>query len=664
MTPSSLSRKFLQRVLILLLIGQLFTFGSIYNNRKKIEEGGLNKRAKLLSAIAAQSAARAVLDNYDFTYLSILMDEILKDSDIVSVKFRDEKGKEFTFSGNEKKRRSLATIITPISDRINAVGKIELTYTYDNIRTGLAMHILWLLVGQAAVFLTLIFLIRYFFRRDLGKKISQVGDVIEEVKTGDLTMRIKYSFADEIGVIANGFDFLVENLSSTIRKMRTISQNLGHAADHVNHTLKDIVEKTEKQQRTTTAVFRSVSDATHSQQHIVENTSNLLSLSEVNSEVLNGIKTTFDGIVNRANLLDSGAAGLYSSIEELSSSSKEVASLAEQALLSVREASVTMDGITTSVVEVDRVVKESANLSIRVTDILSGKGMSSVTDTTETMGRIESFFNSLSATITQLDIRSKDIAQILTVIQEVSEKAHLLSLNAQIIAAQSGENGKSFEVVAQEMKSLSAQTVTSAKEIEVIVQTIQKEIKSAVQATTETSRNVQQGMVVVAGTREVVGEILDASRSSTEMMKKITVSTSEQNHLLAVVAKEIHVLRQLNEKVKKATQEEQKSTAYLVNGIGVMCDSMGEMRKETEQQAEALNTIAGNLDAANRVTGEIASASVEQQGVNREVTAAMDIALQIGNETVAAVPDVSASIRGVYLALERLQKEMMVFRTE
>src|SRR5574341_2586197 len=107
MNVSTLSRKFLQRVLILLLIGQLFTFASIYNNRKTVEEGGLNKRAKLLSAIAAQSAARAVLDNYDFTYLSILMDEILKDKDIVSVTLRDQQGKEFTFSRNDGKPSSL-----------------------------------------------------------------------------------------------------------------------------------------------------------------------------------------------------------------------------------------------------------------------------------------------------------------------------------------------------------------------------------------------------------------------------------------------------------------------------------------------------------------------------------------------------------------------------
>jgi methyl-accepting chemotaxis protein len=77
-----------------------------------------------------------------------------------------------------------------------------------------------------------------------------------------------------------------------------------------------------------------------------------------------------------------------------------------------------MDSIDSSVGRINAVVKDSTTLSMHVTEIISGKGIAAVTDAIDTMQRIESFFNTLSATITQLDSRSKDIAKILTVIQE------------------------------------------------------------------------------------------------------------------------------------------------------------------------------------------------------------------------------------------------------
>ncbi|HKZ18079.1 MAG TPA: HAMP domain-containing methyl-accepting chemotaxis protein [Geobacteraceae bacterium] len=649
---------------MLLLVGQVATLAWTFQDRKKLEEGKLDRRAKLFAGMVAQSAARSLLDNYDFTYLSILIDEILKDSDIVSVKFKDHQGQEFVFAPNDRKAASLKAVSVPISTRLDEVGEVKISYTLDTIRKQLALHVLYLFLMQGVVFLMLLLMIRYFFGRVLGNRIRQVGNVIEEVKGGNLMTRVNYGRVDEIGTIANGFDFLVDHLAGTVDKMRAISCNLSISVDQVNHTLQHMIEMTGNQQKTTKAIFRSVDEASCSQQLIVENTNNLHALSRTNNAALEGIRTTFDGVVAGVDALDTSVGAFYSSIAQLRSSSKDVASLAERAAVSVRDASGTMDSINSSVARINEVVKDSTSLSMHVTEIISGKGIAAVTDAVDAMQRIESFFNTLSATITQLDSRSKDIAKILTVIQGVTEQAHLLSLNAQIIAAQAGENGKSFEVVAGEMKMLSAKTSSSAKEIEGIINTIQREMKSAVGATAETSRNVQQGRAVVAVAGEILHEILDVSRQSTQMMTTIADSTVEQNSLIGAVFKDIRVLRDLNEKVKMATGEEEKSAAYLFDAIGSICNSMGETRKETKEQAQGLKIIVENMDVANRQTEEIASASFEQQKVNDAIISSMNDASHTGNDMIEAVQEVSASIGGVYRELERLRREMEFFRTE
>ena len=664
MKTSSLSRKFLGRVLLLLLVGQIASLAWIYTDRKNTEEGELAGRAKLLAVMVSKSAARTMLDNYDFTYLNILVNEILNDKDILSVRFRDRDGKDFVFARNDDYRPSSSVSVdVPITTRLGKVGKICILYTLDNIRRELAGHIFLLLLAQAAVFLSLILLIRYFFRRDLGNRISRIGKVIEEVKEGDLLTRVDYRGVDEIGVIANGFDFLVENLAATIGKMRTISHDLSSSAGLVDHTLRQMTGKVEYQQEKTNAIFKSIDEGSNSQLQTLENTERLLALSRDNGIALEGIKTTFEGVVTSVDMLDDNVGTLYSSIAELRNSSRDVAALAESASLAVRDASVTMESINSSAEKIDTVVKESANLSIRVSEVISGKGIAAVSNTIDTMHTIESFFNTLSGTITQLDTSSGDIAKILTVIREVTEQAQLLSLNAQIIASQAGENGKSFAVVANEMKMLATKASGSTGEIEGIVKTIQREIRSTVDATRETSQNVRQGKSVVADAGEILHEIMAASSQSAELMKSIADSAIEQNSLIRTVINDIRTIRDLNGKVKLSTEEEEKSTSFLFNGVTQICDSMRTTRTATQEQSQALKTIVGNMETANKKTEEIAAASLDQQKVNVAIISSMTDALQMGNDMVDAVREVSTGITGFYRELERLKEEMEFFRT-
>ncbi|HET6419909.1 MAG TPA: methyl-accepting chemotaxis protein [Geobacteraceae bacterium] len=665
MKTSSLSRKFLARVLLLLLAGQIISLAWIYKERKKVEEGELNRRAKILAVMVSKSAERSILDNYDFTYLTILTNEILNDEDIISVTVRDGNGKEFVFARNDRGApASSAFAVSPISTRLGETGKVSIIYTFDNIRKGLLGHVLLLFLMQGIIFLALVMLIRYFFRRDLGNRINLVGKVIGDVRDGNLLTRINYGDTDEIGEIADGFDFLVGNLADAIGKMRMISGNLTSATGIVDHTLQQMAGKAERQHKTTNAIFRSIDDTSNSQLRTLENTDRLLALSRENGIALEGIKTTFEGVTASVDRLDGSVGALYSSISELSNSAADVAALAESATRAVKDASVKMESINASVGEIDTIVKDSACLSRRVSEAISGKGIVAVTDTVDTMERIESFFNNLSGTIARLEASSGYIAKILIVIREVTEQAHLLSLNAQLIAAQAGVHGRSFGVVANEMKILSAKASDSAGEIEQIITTIQKEMRSAVNATAETALNVSRGKSVVADAGEVLGGILGASSQFAEMMKRVSDSTLEQNSLIKTVFKDISMLRDLNEKVKTATEEEKKEASLLFSGIKLICESMGETRKATQEQAQALKTIVGNMESANSMTEEIAAASLDQQKVNTEIILSMNDALQLGGEMVEAVREVSGGIRGFHQDVERLQKEMEFFRTE
>ena len=84
-----------------------------------------------------------------------------------------------------------------------------------------------------------------------------------------------------------------------------------------------------------------------------------------------------------------------------------------------------------------------------------------------------------NSVVARLGQRSAEIGTILNVIDDIAEQTNLLALNASILAAQAGEHGKGFSVVAAEIRDLSERTATSTKEIGSLIHAVQEEVQNA-----------------------------------------------------------------------------------------------------------------------------------------------------------------------------------------
>ena len=211
-------------------------------------------------------------------------------------------------------------------------------------------------------------------------------------------------------------------------------------------------------------------------------------------------------LVNKVNL---NATQVAASAQELTAGAEQTTDATEQVSHAIQEVASSSEKQTSGVEETAKALDEIAHgvtlitdSSIKVSDLsrhtmnqaeIGGKVVS---DTVNQMKSISDSVTESNAMIESLNERSKEVSTILNVITAIAEQTNLLSLNAAIEAARAGEHGRGFSVVAEEVRKLAEQSQQSAKEIDVIVQRIQKETENAVQKMAEVNEDVNTGVQI------------------------------------------------------------------------------------------------------------------------------------------------------------------------
>lgn len=150
-----------------------------------------------------------------------------------------------------------------------------------------------------------------------------------------------------------------------------------------------------------------------------------------------------------------------------------------------------------------------------VTRLLDGHVGSSRTAGSDAQSRAEDLDGQLlivTKLVRRLEARSREIGEVLLVLNDITEQTSLLALNAAIIAAQAGEQGRGFGVVADEMRNLSERAFSSTKETEMLAQTLRDDVGQAVKSMGEASDSVQGLRGALAESNENVNLLSEVGR--------------------------------------------------------------------------------------------------------------------------------------------------------
>tara|TARA_R110000822_G_scaffold66775_3_gene162931 strand:- start:18962 stop:20977 length:2016 start_codon:yes stop_codon:yes gene_type:complete len=251
------------------------------------------------------------------------------------------------------------------------------------------------------------------------------------------------------------------------------------------------------------------------------------------ADALNNVFATF-----KASLHDVSSAS-----EQISVTAEETSIISTQIANSIESQAGQTELIATAINEMTTTTKEVAQ-SITHTSIASDKAHEHVSTGTEIMQKTISTINTLAEkisatnqTVSELEQNSREIANILEVINSIADQTNLLALNAAIEAARAGEQGRGFSVVADEVRALAARTQESTGEISTIISKLQQSAKVAVTSIVQSQAQVDDVVNQAQLSGEILKTIADIIININDMSSQIATASEQQG----IVAEEINI---------------------------------------------------------------------------------------------------------------------------
>jgi methyl-accepting chemotaxis protein-1 (serine sensor receptor) len=272
---------------------------------------------------------------------------------------------------------------------------------------------------------------------------------------------------------------------------------------------------------TVAALIKSITVPLHAAVNVAQTVAggDLSSEVRVNSadeigDLLAALKRMQDNLSSIVGKVRSGTETIHGASVEIAGGNLDLSGRTEQQASSLEETAAAMVELTSTVKQNNENAAEACRLADNASSV-AARGGSAVAQMVRTMGEIND--------------SSRQIADIIGVIDGIAFQTNILALNAAVEAARAGEQGRGFAVVASEVRSLAQRSAAAAQEIKALIGTSVGRVEEGSRLVGQAGQTMEEVVASVQRVTAIIGDIAVASGEQRDGIEQISIAISQMD---------------------------------------------------------------------------------------------------------------------------------------
>jgi len=521
-------------------------------------------------------------------------------------------------------------------------GGLVASYLPEEPLRGRRRELWGALASMALVVYVATAILAWVAARAITVPFRTLGRAADRIAAGDLTARPPSVSRDEIGQLAADFRRMTQGLQALVVDVQGASEGVSVGAREAGAIGERVRAGAADEHGAVVAVQTAVEAMSGSVLLVSRGVGGLSEYVSVTNRAMGEMVLAFEQLSDKGSELEKGIETAISDVDRLAEAGTDAEARLGALEALAGHAAETLATGKASMSSLERAAGESEATAALVAEMAERAG-AVVEETVHGIESLRAAVADAHRRVAALGRRSDDIDQVVDFISEVAGRTNLLSLNASIIAAQAGEHGKPFGVVADQIRELAVQIARSTKSIGDIIHSVREDVEGTAALIDRGDALAVEGVQLARNSLEALSRIQRSTLHARDTAMAIRMAVDAHAQSSAEMSRLVESVTEGERAVTAAVQLVGRSVAAVNSvsrSVGAMAD---QVARALEEQSGLGKHQIDSLGRLERMIAEISRAVQNHDAAARRVRDA----LQNLSDTAGAHEGVVDGLSGV-----------------